>query len=65
MIFLFTFFNYINILVIISSYYEQTYIFVFKYIFVYKHIFPCLIDQSVVLVNLNIYMQSVLKIVMF
>ena len=56
------FFNYINNLAIISSYYEQTYVFVFKYIFVFKHILLCSIDKSLILVNLNIYMQSVLNI---
>ena len=60
----FNFLNYINrpTLVIISSYYEQAYIFVFEDIFVFKHISPCLIDKSVVLVHLNIYMQSVINI---
>ena len=39
-------------MVIISSYYEQTYIFIFKYIFVFRHILPCLINKSVVSVHL-------------
>ena len=45
------FLNYINTLVIISSYYEKTYGFVFRYIVVFKHILPFLIDKSAVLVH--------------
>ena len=48
------FLNYVNTLFIISSYYDQSYIFVSRYIFVFKHILLCLIDKSVVMVHLNI-----------
>ena len=34
----------------------------FKYMFVFKRILPCLIDKSVVSVHLNIYMKSLLNI---
>ena len=40
--------SYINTLVTISSYYEQT------YLFVSKHILPCLMGKSVALVHFNI-----------